>query len=237
MLKLKLQYFGHLMRRPWCWERLKAGGEGDDRGWEVWMASPTWWTWVWASSESRWWTGKPGVLQSMGSQRVGHHWTTEQQQQTLQLDLLISSLALSQYDFPLLILFPVLTFLFLFRVLEKLLFILQNPLLWNLLWCYPNSGSVQLLSRVQLFATPWTTARQASLSITDSWSLLKLMSTESINAIQPSHPPLSTSPPAFNLSQHQGLFIWVSFSHQVAKVLEFQLQHQSFQWIFRTDLL
>ena len=55
-------------KRPWCWERLKAGGEGDDRGWDGWMASPTWWTWVWASSRSRWWTGKPGVLLSMGSQ-------------------------------------------------------------------------------------------------------------------------------------------------------------------------
>ena len=53
-------------KRPWCWERLKAGGEGDDRGWGGWMASPTRWTWVWASSRSRWWTGKPGVLQSMG---------------------------------------------------------------------------------------------------------------------------------------------------------------------------
>ena len=57
------------------------------------------------------------------------------------------------------------------------------------------------------------------------------------DAIQPSHPLLSPSPPAFNLSQHQGPFWWVSSSHQVAKVLEFQLQHQSFQWIFRTDLL
>ena len=57
------------------------------------------------------------------------------------------------------------------------------------------------------------------------------------DAIQPSHPLLSPSPPAFNLSQHQGLFQWVSSSHQVAKELEFQLQHQSFQWIFRTDLL
>ena len=55
------------------------------------------------------------------------------------------------------------------------------------------------------------------------------------DAIQPSHPLLSPSPPAFNLSQHQGLFQWVSSSHQVAKALEFQLQHQSFQWIFRTD--
>ena len=57
------------------------------------------------------------------------------------------------------------------------------------------------------------------------------------NAIQPSHPLLSPSPPAFNLSQNQGLFKWVSSSHQVAKVLEFQLQHQSFQWMFRTDFL
>ena len=57
------------------------------------------------------------------------------------------------------------------------------------------------------------------------------------DAIQPSHPLSSPSPPAFNLSQHQGLFKWVSSSHQVAKVLEFQLQHQSFQWIFRTDFL
>ena len=57
------------------------------------------------------------------------------------------------------------------------------------------------------------------------------------DAIQPSHPLLSPSPPAFNLSQHQGLFKWVSSSHQVTKVLEFQLQHQSFQWILRTDLL
>ena len=57
------------------------------------------------------------------------------------------------------------------------------------------------------------------------------------DAIQPSHPLSSTSPPTFNLSQHQGLFKWVSSLHQVAKVLEFQLQHKSFQWIFRTDFL
>ena len=79
MLKLKLQYLAtcceeltHL-KRPRCWQRLKAGGEGDNRGWDGWMASPTQWTWVWASSGSWWQTGKPGVLQSMGSQRVGHN--------------------------------------------------------------------------------------------------------------------------------------------------------------------
>ena len=64
-------------KRPWCWERLKVGGEGDDKGWDGWMASPTRWTWVWVNSKSWWWTGKSGELQSMGSQRVGHDWTTE----------------------------------------------------------------------------------------------------------------------------------------------------------------
>ena len=64
-------------KRPWSWERLKAGGEGDNRGWDGWMASPTQWTWVWVNSGSWWWTGRPGMLQSMGSQRVGHDrdWT------------------------------------------------------------------------------------------------------------------------------------------------------------------
>ena len=96
-------------------------------------------------------------------------------------------------------------------------------------------SSVQSLSCVWLFATPWTAAYQASLSITNSQSLLQVMLDS--DAIQPSHPLSSPSPPAFNLSQHQGLFKRVSSLHQVAKVLEFQLQHQSFQWIFRTEFL
>ena len=86
----------------------------------------------------------------------------------------------------------------------------------------------QLLSHVWLFSTPWTVAHQASLSFTISWSLLKLMSIQFGDAIQPYHPLLSPSSPAFDLFQHQGLFQWVSSLHQVAKVLEFQLQHQSF---------
>ena len=72
MLKLKLQYLAtwceeltHL-KRPWCWERLRAGGEGDNRGWDGWMASPTQWTWVWVNSRSWWWTGRTGMLQSQG---------------------------------------------------------------------------------------------------------------------------------------------------------------------------
>ena len=67
-------------KRPWCWERLKARGEGD-RGWDGWMASLTQWTWVWANSGRQRRTGKPIVLQSMGSQRVRHAWATEQQQE------------------------------------------------------------------------------------------------------------------------------------------------------------
>ena len=83
ILKLKLQYFETWCeelthwKRPWCWERLKVGGEGDNRGWDGWMVSPTQWTWVRVSS-GRWWcTGRPGMLQSMGSQRVAHDWATE----------------------------------------------------------------------------------------------------------------------------------------------------------------
>ena len=83
MLKLKLQYFTHLMQkvdsleRLWCREGLGAGGEGDDRGWDGWMASLTQWTWVWVNSGSWWWTGRPGMLHFMGLQRVGHDWATE----------------------------------------------------------------------------------------------------------------------------------------------------------------
>ena len=64
-------------KRPWCWEKLRAGGEGDDRGWDGWMASLTQWTCVWVNSGLWWWTGRPGMLQFMGLQRVGHDWATE----------------------------------------------------------------------------------------------------------------------------------------------------------------
>ena len=83
MLKLKLQYFGHLMQRTDSFEktlmleRLKAGGEGDDRAWDNCISSPTQWTWVWISSGSLWWTRMPDMLQSMGLQRVRHDWATE----------------------------------------------------------------------------------------------------------------------------------------------------------------
>ena len=83
MLKLKLQYFGHLMWRADSFEKTLMLGkiEGErkraNRGWDGWMASLTQWTWVWVDSGCWWWTGKPGVLQFMGSQRVWHDWVTE----------------------------------------------------------------------------------------------------------------------------------------------------------------
>ena len=82
MLKLKLPTLATWCeelthwKRPWCWERLKVG-EGNDREWDGWVASPTQWTWVWVNSGSWWWTGRPSMLQSMWSERVGHEWTTE----------------------------------------------------------------------------------------------------------------------------------------------------------------
>ena len=83
MLKLKLQYFGHLMQRTDSLEKtlmlgkIEGGKRGGDRGWDGYVPSPTQWTWVWVSSRSWWWTGKPGVLQSMGLQRGGHNWANE----------------------------------------------------------------------------------------------------------------------------------------------------------------
>ena len=83
MLRLKLQYFWYLMRRVDSLEKtlmlggIGAGGEGDDRGWDGWMASPTWWRWVWVNSGSWWWIGRPGMLRFMGLQRVRHDWATE----------------------------------------------------------------------------------------------------------------------------------------------------------------
>ena len=73
-IRLQVEFF--IRKRPLHWERLRAG-EGGDRGWDGWMASLIQWTWVWANSGSWWWTGRPGMLQSMGSQRVGHDWATE----------------------------------------------------------------------------------------------------------------------------------------------------------------
>ena len=119
------------------------------------------------------------------------------------------------------------------------------PQNWGILYCYFlrtflnfQFSLVQSLSHVQLFKTPWTACRMPGFSV--HHQLLKLAQTHLhwvSDAIQPSHPLSSPSPPAFNLSQHKGLIQCVHSLHQVDKVLEFQLQHQSLQWIFRTDFL
>ena len=137
------------------------------------------------------------------------------------------------------------------RTLEWVAISFSNAWKWKM--------KVKSLSCVRLLATPWTAAYQAPLPMGFSrqkyWSTLPLTSQPGLpvhhqlsestqthvrwvsDAIQPSHPLLSPSLPAFYLSQHQGLFKWVSSLHQVAKILEFQLHHQSFQWTPRTDLL
>ena len=73
------------LKRPWCWERLRAGGEGDDRGWDGWMISPNQWTWAWVDSRSWWWTRRPGMLWFMRLQRIRHDWVTELNWPQLQL--------------------------------------------------------------------------------------------------------------------------------------------------------
>ena len=108
-----------------------------------------------------------------------------------------------------------------FATWDQELFILVSPWSRHLMLCF---SSVQSLSHVWLFVTPWIAACQASLSITNSWSLPTHVHRVG-DTIQPSNPLSSPSPPTFNLIQHQGLFQWVSSSHQMAKVLEFQLQN------------
>ena len=205
-------------KRPWSWERLKAGEEGDGRGWDGWKASPTQWTWIWTNFRRWWKTGKPDLLQSMGSQRVRHDWATEQQQKVVfkkNLHLLSWTFSVFYHLFwrkpvakswrhsdalPVerLMRFPAnsqweteankhvselenrchssavqLTHLPYWRQ-DSLLSgtEIQNKLVFV----------VQMLSHIQLFATPWTAAHQASLSFTVSRNLLKLMS-----IIQSSH--------------------------------------------------
>jgi len=104
----------------------------------------------------------------------------------------------------------------------------ESPIKQNILKWYMTKKQNVTLNYETL---PWTAAHQASLSFTISQTQVHCVD----DAIQPSHPLSPPSPLALNLSQHQGLFKWISYSHQVAKVLEFQLQHQSFQWIFRID--
>ena len=250
-------------KRLWCWEGLGAGGEGDDRGCNGWMASLTQWAWVWVNSRSWWWTGRPGVLWFTGSQRVGHDWTTELNwtERHFQWSLSLPSI------------------LFLSRNRARIL--AQCPPTWRrwpwypnkLQWVYKgklwaNTGSdstwlgkcggspkgqkdflkgvtsysyisfikhvehcidiecictmiavVQSLSCVQLFVTLMD-CRTTGFPVLHYLPEVAQTHIHWVNdAIQPSHLLSSPSPPALNLSQHQGLFQWVSSFYQVPKYL------------------
>ena len=147
-------------KRPWCWERLKAGGEGDNRGPDGLMASPTGWTWVWASSRSWWCRGKPGMLQSMGSQRVVHNWVTELNWTEYSFSLK-NHLLLWDIDLP--------------KYLSSLGGGGESEEKHSF---YSEISSVQFSSVAVVSNSLWPheSARQASLSITNFWSLLKRLS-------------------------------------------------------------
>ena len=160
-------------KRLWCWQGLGAGGEGDDRGWDGWMASLTWWTWVWVNSGSWWWTGRPDVLQLMESQRVRHDWATElnrslKGQTPLSLEFICLTPVLSNQC-----LFLSQSQKSLMDILEILFWKTASPQpIWRAEvtnWCTLNTGKwvsewVKLLSCVWLFVTPWTVAYEAPLS-------------------------------------------------------------------------
>ena len=169
-------------KRPWCWERLKAGRKGGDRRSGGWMASPTKWTWVWASSRSWWWTGKPGVLQPMGSHRVRHNWATRLN--WWQTDELFDSRPLFGRQRPQrkeelgvgMVFASKVTWIWILLMLPSshVTLSVSPPLskrrsprvLGVFAVCIQAlTACAQSLSRVQLCATPWTAARQAPLSM------------------------------------------------------------------------
>ena len=178
---------------------MNAGGEGDDRGWDGWMASPTQWTWVWVNSGSWWWTGWPGVQRSMGSQRVRQDWATELN--WIQLSSLVT-----------------VCILFGNHILSFFLFLIIFFL--SIQWIHSYEGSfnnTQALSVTDLqfsSVTQWCPTLCNPMDCSKSGLPVHHQFPEFTqthvhwvgNAIQPSHSLSSPSPPAFNLSQHQGLF-------------------------------
>ena len=168
------------------------------------------------------WTEEPGRLQSMGLQRVGHDWATN------------------------IFIFHTFNYWLKFSLGTCITFICKiEKKRWCLLWASVNyisksKGNIQFSSVTQSCPTLCDPMNCSTPGLPVHHQLPASTQTHVHcvgDAIQPSHPLSSPSPPALNLSQHQGLFKWVSSSHQVTKVLEFQLQHQSSQWTFRTDFL
>ena len=190
------------------WEGLGAGGKGCDRGWDGWMASPTRWTWVWVNSGNWWWTGRPGVLQFIGLQRVGHNWATELNW----TEIWIAVFAISFFS-------PLKSFA---------CNLSQEPPGGNqdMIWLIAFKSSVQFSSVTQSCPTLCDPMNRSTPGLPVHHHLPEFTQTHVHwvrDAIQPSHPRSPPSPPAPNPSQHQSPFQWVNSSHEVAKVLELQL--------------
>ena len=197
---------------PPLWQKAMARGERDDRGWDVWMASPTGSTWVCASSGSWWWTGKPGMLLSMGSQKVRHGWVNWT---VLFLELSLLILKIFVYFYHLNHGYKTLLYIWSIYWYCFCLFAESCPAPYNPMNCnIPGSSVLHYLPKFAQTHIYWVG-----------------------DVIWPTHPLSSPPPPAFILSQHQGLSQWFGSLHQVAQVLELQLQSLSFQWIFKVDFL
>ena len=197
------------------------------------------------------WTEKPGGLQFMWLQRIGHDWATKHRT------------AYTHIYFQIYIYIYIYTYIFkIFVCVYTTTHTCASVKKWNILFTIPQpiyslaNSKEQIIVQfnrynTNLFINQFSSVAQSYLTLCDPMDcnmpgfpvhhqLLEFTQTHVHrvgDAIQPSHPLLSPSPPAFSLFQHQSLSQWISSSHQVAKVLELQLQHQSFQWIFRTELL
>ena len=202
------------------------------------MASLTRWTWVWVNSGSCLWTGRPGVLRFMGSQRVGHDWVMDLVWSDLNHNLSSTCLHFIAAYFKSQITKKVDLFNKLNPFQEIIYFLVPVLLQSGRNW--PNLELTQFSSVAQSYPTLCDPMVFSTPGFPVHQQLPELTQTHVYpvgDTIQPSHPLSSPSPHTFNISQYQDLFQRVGSSHQVAKILEFQLQQQSFQWIFRIDFL
>jgi len=206
-------------KRLWCWEGLGAGVEGDNRGWDGWIASPIRWTWVWVNSGSWWWTGRPGVLRFMGSQRVRRDWATELNWTWCSAGKESACSAGDLGSIPRLGRSPgegkgyPLHRSGLHNPVDSIVHgVAKSCTCLNNFHLYLKAivviVAVQLLISFQLFGTSWTAACPCSpvLRYFPEYAQTHVYVHHVSDSIQPSHPLLPPSPPALNLFHHQGLF-------------------------------